>query len=91
MQVNGSLTLLPITVTEIAPDGTTAPIVVTGSVIVDGTLTILLPGGATDGQVVPIISGSGEINGTFTAIDVVSPRKCQRVGATPQLVRLCER
>lgn len=87
--INGSLTLLPIAITQISPDGTTAPIVVTGSVLLDGTLIVVLPSAASDGQIIPIISGSGDINGTFSEIDVISPTRCQRVTGTPAQVRLC--
>lgn len=85
--VNGTLVLLPISVTQITSDGVTAPITVTGSITLDGVLTLVLPTEATSGDLIPIITGSGEINGSFTEIGVVSPKKCQKVTGSAEVVR----
>ena len=81
--VNGTLTLLPDTVTVIYIGGSVpAPIVVTGSILLDGVLTIVLSGAAFDGQIIPVISasGSGEVNGTYSAIVIESQRRgCNKV------------
>lgn len=83
MLVNGTLTLLPDTRTVIDVGGSaSAPIVVTGSILLDGVLTLVLSGAAVDGQIIPVISvsGSGEVNGTYSGIIIESQRRgCNKV------------
>lgn len=56
-----------------------------GELTLDGTLTIVLQTPAASGTEIPIIGGSGQINGSYTGIEVISPRACERVsGAAKQ-------
>lgn len=68
-----------ITIISLPPNTFIAPVIVTGSITLDGSLEINLGGAGQNGQIIPVFSGSGEINGTFHSIDVKSTVACQRI------------
>lgn len=70
--VNGTLVLLPgsIAVIHIANSSSPAPISVTGTILLDGSMTLFIDDVA-DNTLIQIIDGAGEINGTFTEITVM--------------------
>lgn len=81
--INGNASLPgPIIITYTGTP-TSAPITVTGSVTIGGTLYIILPS-ATDGAIVPVLGGNGTISGGFSGVDVTvgAPDKCKRVTGT---------
>lgn len=81
--INGTLILQPethttITLNPIGPGA--APIIVTGEAQIDGTLVIVLTAAATNGTLVPIVGGAGDIDGTFTGVEVTGPHLvCEEV------------
>lgn len=82
--INGTVILFPDAITIITVNGTSGPpINVSGSLTLDGILTIFLGGPAINGSVIPLINGTGEVNGSFASINVSSPERCQQVSGTP--------
>lgn len=81
--VNGTLTLIDTTITTIQIiDQTVLPIVVSGSIVLDGSLQLELQETFPNGTILPIISGTGEINGTFDTIQVIPFRECEDVSGS---------
>jgi len=84
--INGNVTLQPTTVVVIETSaGNTAPIVVDGSLTLNGTLSIQLQQAAVDGSVIPIIrvGASGVVQGTFSRVNVsAANRGCERVSGS---------
>lgn len=83
--IDGSVVLQGGSVTVIQGAAGVAPLVVNGSLTLGGTLTVLLPATASDGQQVPVVSvtGSGQVNGTFANVTVkAANRKCERVSGS---------
>lgn len=76
--MDGTLILLPgsISVINVHPNGT-VPIQVAGTLVIDGELTVVLDDVVDDQTEIPIISGLGDVNGTFTSIAVQGPRDCE--------------
>lgn len=53
-----------------------APITVSGAISLNGALAITLPGSIANGTIIPLISGSGTVDGGFDTV-TVSGRSCQ--------------
>lgn len=85
LQVDDTVVLLPVTVTSLEVSSTNpgrAPIIVSGSLTLAGTLQLTVPPSAGDGQAVPLITvvGEGRVQGAFSSVNVSSPdRPCDRV------------
>ena len=83
--IEGSIILLPDSSTEITldPNSGTAPITVTGTLSINGSLTLTLSDTIQNGTVVPIIAGSGDINVDFTDI-TVNGDGCENLAGTQE-------
>lgn len=80
--INGTLLLVPGTSTtiHIDPNNPIVPIIVTGTATLDGTLTIVLSDTISNGTLLPIVGGSGDINGTFSDVSIEDAnRECDNV------------
>ena len=85
LSVNGTLILLDgsQTVITLNPSSGLIPIVVSGAIFLNGSLVITLTESVSDGRVVPIITGSGTVSGSFDDITVTG-RSCQSLSGSGQ-------
>lgn len=75
--VGGTLILLDNSTVTVQFDPTSsAPISVSGSIALNGSLTITLTRSVTNGTIIPLISGSGIVEGDFDTVTVTG-RACQ--------------
>lgn len=84
VNVDGTLILLATsTSTFTLTPGSTAPLNVNGTIILNGSLLLNLLDEVDNGELVPIITGN-DIDGEFTQVKVSGPRKCEDLSGAQQ-------
>lgn len=84
VNVDGSLILLATSTSTLSlTPGSTAPLNVNGSIVLNGSLVLNLLDRVSDGQLLPIIDGTN-INGEFSEVTVSGPRKCEDLKGAQQ-------